>query len=262
MRKKFLKIFFALLFVQSLFNTYARDYSKDTYVYDSKGFRFFNTEAKMGKYYLKKSKGIKGIDVSKWQKNIDWKKVKESGVEFAMIRDGYGKKFPHQIDEYFHKNIKDAKKNGIKCGVYHYSYATSPDAAIAEAEFCYSNIKGYKLEYPIAFDIEDRKLQHLGKEKLTQICNAFCSFFRKRGYYVTIYTNLKWINNFLFSKTLFKKYDLWFARYYKGCEPSYNCGMWQYTSAGKIKGIGASVDFDVSYIDYAQVTRELSLNGF
>lgn len=100
---------------------------------------------------------FKGIDVSKWQENIDWKKVKNAGIDFAIIREGYGKKSPTQIDKKFKENIESAKSVGINCGVYHYSYADSIDDAVNEAQFCLENIQGYTLEYPVIFDVEVRQ---------------------------------------------------------------------------------------------------------
>ncbi len=250
-----------ILFQLSLiFNTYARDYSKDVYVYEKKGFYFSNEDENIKKYYFRENKAIKGIDVSKWQGNINWCEVKEAGIDFAMIRDGYGRKFPHQVDGYFHKNVKEAKNNGIKCGIYHYSYASNVEEAIAEAEFCIENIKNYKFEYPIAFDIEERRLRNLGCERLTEICDAFCNKMRQKGYYVTIYTYYYWVKNFLIADRLFGKYDLWLARY-NWC-PGYLCGIWQYTSGGEIHGIGGRVDCNISYFDYPQIIKELNLNGF
>lgn len=100
---------------------------------------------------------FKGIDVSKWNGIIDWYKVKKEGIDFAIIREGYGKKSPTQIDKKFKENIESAKSVGINCGVYHYSYADSMDDAVNEAQFCLENIQGYTLEYPVIFDVEVRQ---------------------------------------------------------------------------------------------------------
>jgi Lyzozyme M1 (1,4-beta-N-acetylmuramidase) len=100
---------------------------------------------------------FKGIDVSKWNGTIDWQKVKGSGIDFAIIREGFGVKSPNQIDEKFKYNITGAKNAGISCGAYHYSYAVSVQEAVNEAQFCLENIRGYQLAYPIAFDAEVRQ---------------------------------------------------------------------------------------------------------
>ncbi|OZJ83365.1 GH25 family lysozyme, partial [Klebsiella pneumoniae] len=91
----------------------------------------------------------KGIDISKWNSTVDFEGVKNEGTDFLIIREGYGKKDPKQVDKLFHRNIQEAQKVGLPVGVYHYSYADSVSDAKAEAEFCLENIQGYKLEYPI-----------------------------------------------------------------------------------------------------------------
>ncbi len=249
-----------MFFVLISKNFYARDYSKDVYRYQDDGLYFFNSELSLDRYYPRDCVR-RGIDVSKWQGDIDWEKVREAGIEFAIIRDGYGRKDENQIDKFFHKNIKEAQENGIKCGVYHYSYARNEEEAGLEADFCMENIKPYKLEYPIAFDIEEKSLIPLGREKLTDICCAFCDRIRSKGYYVIIYTNLNWVRNFLVSDILFSTYDLWLARY-KVSQPRYSCGAWQQTSSGNVRGINGNVDCDMSYFDYPKIMEELNLNGF
>ena len=94
---------------------------------------------------------MKGIDVSKHNGTIDFQKVRNSGIEFAMIRAGFGS---DTVDTYFHRNVKEAQKHGIKCGVYWFSYAYTPQMAKKEAQKCIDTIKSYKLDYPVAFDFE------------------------------------------------------------------------------------------------------------
>lgn len=203
----------------------------------------------------------KGIDVSSWQGLIDWNKVKNSGVSFAMIREGYGKSDPKQVDKYFHRNIKRAQEQGINCGVYHYSYAKSVGDAINEAEFCLQNIKDYKLEYPVAFDIEDNSMNCLGRRTLTDICKAFCSRIEQSGYYVCIYTNSNWLENYLYKDELLNNYDLWLAHWYAD-SPKYQCGIWQHSDKGEINGINGKVDLNVSYKNYPRIMKIKGLNGF
>ena len=109
------------------------------------------------------------IDVSTWNGNIDWYKVYKSGVRYAMIRSSFGVANPNQVDNKFARNITNAQKVGVKYGVYHYSYAQSVAEAQREADFCLKTIKGYKLDLPVAFDIEDSSQTHLGKDTLTSI---------------------------------------------------------------------------------------------
>lgn len=198
---------------------------------------------------------IKGIDVSKWNGKIDWKKVKKSGIKFAIIREGYGKKSPVQIDKCFKENMEGAKNEGINVGIYHYSYADNTQDAISEAQFCLENIHGYKLEYPVVFDIEDKEMLKLSNRERTNICKAFCEEIEKNGYYVMIYTNKDWIDNYLCTEELFSKYDLWLADWYKDT-PSYSCGIWQYSSMGRIDGIKGNVDLNIAYNDYSNILKK------
>lgn len=203
----------------------------------------------------------KGIDVSTWQNNIDWKQVKESGIEFAMIREGYGKSDPSQIDNCFHRNAEEAQKRGIPFGVYHYSYAQSVNDSVNEANFCLSNINKYQLKYPIAFDIEDSSMQHLGKRTLTDICKAFCEQIEQAGYYAMIYCNVNWLENYLYKDELLPRYDLWLA-HWEVDKPKYECGIWQHSDSGKVSGISGNVDLNISYKDYPSIVRCNGLNGF
>lgn len=221
----------------------------------------------------------KGIDVSKWNEEIDWKKVEEAtkssarmgapfersesgtGIEFAMIREGYGRNNPNQVDKNFHTNIKNALDSGIHCGVYHYSYAVDVQDAINEANFCLENIKGYSLEYPVAFDIEDKSMKKLGKRTLTDICKAFCDTIEQHGYYAAIYTNVNWLENYLYKDELLPKYDLWLAEWNKD-KPSYSCGLWQFSNKGCVYGINGDVDMNLSYKNYPKIIKNKGLNGF
>lgn len=204
---------------------------------------------------------FKGIDVSKWQETIDWSKVKSSGVDFAIIREGYGKKSPTQIDKKFKENIEGAKNVGINTGVYHYSYADSTDDAINEAQFCLENIQGYALEYPVVFDVEDKEMLKLTTRQRTDICMAFCEEIEKAGYYVMIYANPNWLKNYLYSDELLKDFDLWLAHW--GVEkPSYSCGIWQYSSTGQVDGINGNVDLNISYKNYPEIMKNKGLNSF
>lgn len=204
----------------------------------------------------------KGIDVSTWQGIIDWPKVKASGVDFAMLRASYGwKDKDKQTDSQFHRNRKEAKAAGVKCGAYHYSYATTVEEAKKEAAFFLDIIKGYSFEYPVAFDMEDKCQKNLGRKLLTDIAYTFMEEVEKAGYYVCLYTNLDWIRNRLDMERL-SRFDLWLAQWNK--EPTYegSFGIWQYTSRETVPGIAGSVDMDISYKDYPTIIKGKGLNGF
>lgn len=203
---------------------------------------------------------VKGIDVSTWQGNIDWGEAKADGVGFAIIREGYGKESPAQIDKQFENNYSGAKAAGIPVGVYHYSYASNTADAIAEATFCLKNISNKQLEYPVCFDIEDKELLKLSNQQRTDICKAFCETIEDSGYYSMIYCNLDWYKNYLINSQL-KDYDLWLAQWGVG-EPAVDCGIWQKSSTGSIDGISGNVDLNVAYKDYPSIMAEVGINGF
>ena len=204
---------------------------------------------------------FKGIDVSKWNGNINWDKVKSAGINFAIVRESYGKRDPRQVDKKFKDNINGAKSVGIHTSVYHYSYADSVEDAINEARFCLENIEGFKLEYPVIIDVEDKEQLKLNNRQRTDIVKAFCSEIEKHGYYAMFYCNLNWLNNYLYKDELLPKYDLWLAQW-SIAKPSCSCGIWQYSSTGKIGGISGNVDLNVSYKDYANIMKTKGLNGF
>ena len=202
----------------------------------------------------------KGIDISKWNSTVDFQAVKNDGTDFVIIRSSYGKKDPKQVDKLFHRNIQEAQKVGLPVGVYHYSYADSVSDAKAEAEFCLENIQGYKLEYPICFDIEDRTQLALSNRQRTDIVKTFCNTIESAGYYAMLYTNLNWWNNYL-NKDELRKYDLWLAQWNVSA-PSVNCGIWQYSDKGTVDGISGNVDLNISYKDYPTIMKAKGLNGF
>lgn len=189
------------------------------------------------------------IDVSTWNGNIDWNKVYKSGVRYAMIRSSFGVENPNQVDNKFVRNITNAQRAGVKCGIYHYSYAKSAAEAKKEAEFCLKTIKGYKIDLPVAFDIEDSSQTNLGKDTLTSIVIAFCDRIKSAGYTPMLYCNPNWLNNYLHKNKLLGKYDLWLAHWGVSA-PSYNCAIWQYSENGSVPGISGSVDMNWIYKDY------------
>ena len=192
---------------------------------------------------------IKGIDISKHNGNIDFRKVKNGGIDFAMIRAGFGNS---TVDTYFHQNIKGAKANGIKCGVYWFSYAYTPQMAKKEAQKCLDTIKGYDLVYPVAFDFEYASVNYakdngvkVTKALASQIADVFLTTVKNAGYNVILYTNIDYYNNY-FNDTVKKKYDIWLAAY-RESKPNFNQKIWQYSEAGSVDGIKGRVDMNISY---------------
>ena len=201
----------------------------------------------------KNNLAFKGIDVSRHQEGINWRNVKNSGIDFAMIRTGYGKD-QGQEDPYFSFNVVQAKSNGLKVGAYHYSYADSVSRAIAEANYCLSIIRPYgSFEYPIAFDFEEssRKKAEL-KEENTAMVIAFCKTIKNAGYKPMLYSNANMLNYYIDTQQIINSgIDIWVA-HYGVSKPNFNLNytMWQYTSSGSVPGINGRVDLNYSYFNY------------
>lgn len=189
----------------------------------------------------------KGIDVSKYQMNIDWEKVK-SQIDFAILRLGYGK-YDHQKDPYFERNYNECKRLNIPIGVYHYTYATSVSEAKQEAKLVLKWLKDKKIDLPVYFDIEESKIEKLGKQLLTEICIAFCSEIENSGYWAGIYANKYWLTNILDSNRLEKLYTIWVAQYNIECTYNGKYDIWQNSSSGKIEGIQGYVDTNIMFRD-------------
>lgn len=196
-----------------------------------------------------------GIDVSKWNKDIDWEKVKAAGVEFAIIRCGYrGSKTGALVeDPYFAKNIKGATDAGVRVGIYFFTQAVTPVEAVEEASMVLMLSKQHKISYPLFIDTEgaggNGRADGLDKETRTAVCKAFCETIENAGYTAGVYASKSWLMNNLDTEQL-TSYSTWLAQY--SSQPTYEgeYDMWQYTSAGKIDGISTLVDYNVSYMDY------------
>lgn len=201
---------------------------------------------------------MKGIDVSKWQGNINWGEVKNSGYSFAILRVGYGK---DGADKMFEANYAGAKRVGLGVGVYLYSYASSVQDARIEARFCLKNIKDKQLEFPVVYDIEDCSMLALTTDKRTDCCYAFCEAVEDAGFYSMIYANPNWLRNYLHGEKLASRFDLWLAQW-GAREPSYRCGIWQHSETGNVPGIIGNVDLDISYKNYPEIMKETGANGF
>lgn len=205
----------------------------------------------------------KGIDVSYAQGDIDWKKVKDSGVEFAIIRAGRGRAgSANQMkeDDYFRQNIKGAQANGIDVGVYFYSYATSVSEAKEEARFLLDIIDGYKIQYPVILDMEEEFQSGIGTKKLTNMIEAFFEVLMEEKYFPMFYSYKSWLEENL-DMTILDKYAIWLAQI--GDEVTYDGGyyIWQYSFKGKVNGISTDVDLDYSYRDFPAILKKYGLNN-
>lgn len=191
-----------------------------------------------------------GIDVSKWQGDIDFSKLKSAGVEFVIIRIGSstGINGENFIDSKFIQNIKNANSVGIPVGVYFYSYANSVDRAISDAKWIIENIKDYKVELPIAFDWENwgsfntYELSFFG---LTNMAKRFMDTVKDAGYDAMLYSSKTYLENIWMSVD----YPVWLAHYTKNTNYAGDYSYWQICSNGRVDGINGDVDIDIRYID-------------
>ncbi len=201
---------------------------------------------------------IAGVDVSDYQGDIDWKKVKEAGIDFAIIRIGYRGYGSGEIviDKNFDKNLKEADEAGIKVGAYFFSQAVNTKEAIEEADMVIDAIADYNITYPVIYDWEliygdSARTDKVSVDTLADCCISFCERVRSAGYKPMIYQNK---NTTMFKLDLprLKDYDFWLAEY--GTEPTYyyDYQMWQYASDGFVPGINGEVDMNISFKDYSK----------
>lgn len=212
------------------------------------------------KYYNENGKAAssEGIDVSSYSGNIDWKKVKESGIDFAMIRvggRGYGEKGEMYTDERALEYINGAKAEGIKVGAYFFSQAVSTEEAIEEADYVKTVLGDIKLDYPVAYDWEiikddDARTDSVSASQATECARAFCDRVKELGYTPILYSP---------SRELYFKYDLshladvdiWYCEYANVPTFYYEFSMWQYSSTGTIDGIEGAVDLNICFTNVA-----------
>lgn len=182
------------------------------------------------------------IDVSEWNGDINWPAVKASGVDYAMIRCGFG----HSgIDKYFNINLEEATAAGVKVGVYFYSYATDYDTACAEAMHCIEIIEDYKdiISLPVFYDVEEEKC----RPRIVDVCMGFINTMQYYGYNTGVYTMISWYDAYF--KNIACDY-IWLASWVSDdgephTAPGY-CDIWQYTSKGTVPGVGSGcVDCDI-----------------
>ncbi len=193
-----------------------------------------------------------GIDVSKWNKDIDWEKVRAAGVEFAIIRCGYRGSSTGTLveDPYFYRNVEAARKAGVKVGLYFFTQATNAVEAVEEASMVLCLNNGMPLEYPIFIDTEgaggNGRADNLDTAMRTEVCQAFCETIENAGYRAGICASRNWYYNRL-DMTKLDDYVIWLAEYREYPEYEGKYQLWQYTSGGFIDGIEGRVDFDISY---------------
>ena len=202
-----------------------------------------------------------GIDISHWNGEIDFNKVKASGVDFVIIKAG-GSDYGFYTDKMFRTNYDKAKAAGLNVGAYYFvgRRFQGADAGKADAHRFLKIIEGMKFEYPVFVDIETTPAQL--REETTDAAIAFCEVMEAAGYFVGIYaSDISGFKEKLILSDL-TTYTLWVARY--GSEPSYvkDWHIWQQSSKGRIPGISGSVDLDESKEDYSLIMKKKGFNGF
>lgn len=187
------------------------------------------------------------IDVSKWQEDIDWKMVKDSGIDYAMLRIGtqIGVGKDSRIDAYFEKNIKEARDAGVKVGVYYYSYAKNVKEARKQAKWVIATLKDYELDLPVAFDWECWSLFNsfnINFNDLDTLADAFLTEIKEAGYEMLLYSSKNYLEN-----VWNLDYDVWLAHYTEKTNYTGSRIMWQFTNIGEVPGIKGAVDFNFYY---------------
>ena len=214
-------------------------------------------EVRNGLEVTKVNKVVKGIDISSWQGNIDFAKVKDSGIDFIMIRCGFRNQVDAEIkeDNNFRYNISEANKYGIPVGVYFYSTARNEEEVLEEASFVINLINEYEVVYPVAYDFEMfNENRTVGVTDATINSNAlrFLGYIENHGYTGMLYTNLRGIEKH-WDLEAFKSYPLWYAQYADMNSFQGQHEMWQYANNGRVDGIIGNVDLDEGYVAYEKV---------
>ena len=229
-----------------------------TYFYDKNGNYVTGEQIIQGAKYtfgsdgaLSTGSGTRGIDVSKWNGNIDWAAVKNSGVQFVIIRCGYRGSSQGALieDPTFKKNIKGAINAGLNVGVYFFTQAVNEVEAVEEASMVINLIKGYNITYPVYLDVEasNGRGDKISASQRTANIKAFCGTIQNAGYKAGVYANRTWFTSHINTSSL-TNYRIWLAQY--AASVTYNAtryDMWQYTSKGKVTGISGNVDMNICY---------------
>lgn len=194
----------------------------------------------------------RGIDVSEHQGRIDWDAVKASGIDFAILRVGFGApSFGGRVDYQFNRNISECERLGIPYGVYIYSYAFDNQQAADEASMVIDCLSGHNPRLPVYYDLEDKTIIADGRQSgIASRAQTFCNKISAAGYKPGIYANLNWFTKIL-TDPVFKSgsWDHWIAQYNSQCDYTGNYSFWQYKSNGKVPGINGNVDMNYAYVD-------------
>lgn len=208
---------------------------------------------------------LKVIDVSVYQPDIDYAKVKAAGIDGVILRCGltYWGKQVCSADECFERHYKGFKAVGMPVGAYYYSAADTTEAARREADFVAGILKGKQLEFPVYYDVEcEPRMGKLSKAELTEIAETFCNAIEKAGWFTGIYANTNYYLNKLNHAELAERYTIWLADY-RGdkADKTLKRDIWQYSSKGSVDGISGNVDVSECYRDFPSIIKAAGLNG-
>lgn len=203
-----------------------------------------------------------GIDISYWQQNYPYDKANAEGVKFSILRAGYSL----TKDTQFETHYANAKRLGWGVGAYWYMYATTVEAAKAEARAFLRAIEDKQFDYPVYLDIEDASVRATGRDNCNAMVRAFGEIIEAAGYYFGVYTNLDWYRNVISGAELNKDYDWWIACWSTGAPTGVNYGLWQfggetnYIRGNKVAGVTTDQNYAVK--DYPTIIKNAGLNGY
>lgn len=216
-----------------------------------------SNDGKMKYYSDGKKISYLGVDISRYQKDVDFEALKSDGIDFVMLRVGARgyKTGEIQIDEYFHENIKKALEAGLDIGVYFFSQAVTQEEAVEEAQLVLDNIKEYEILYPIAYDMEfiendTARVETLTRDERTAIAAAFLNHVNNAGYTPMLYGDTEWLVKRI-DVAKFNASCIWLAEEADIPKYPYRYEMWQYTTQGQVRGINGFVDLNISFVDYS-----------
>ena len=204
---------------------------------------------------------LKGIDVYNGTGTVNWTLVKAAGYDFTMIKSSEGYTL---ADASMARNLSGAAAAGLHTGVYHWMHAVTTAEAVQEADFFLRLVKGCKMAYPVALDIEQDTILRLSKDKLTDVVLAWCQRVQQAGYYVVLYVNLNVLRNHLVWSRI-KQYDIWLAQYNSTVAKEYPVAIWQHSETGRVPGVKngtGNVDLNISYKDYPAIIRAGGFNNY
>ncbi|MFQ7311548.1 MAG: GH25 family lysozyme [Sellimonas sp.] len=205
----------------------------------------------------------KGIDVSHHQQQIDWEKVKADGIDFAILRCGYGGDYEDYDDDWWEYNVSECERLGIPYGVYLYSYSVNTADAVSEAEHTLRLLEGHQPTYPVYYDLEDDTTASVDNATIGQIAKTYCDMISEAGYEVGIYANYNWwttrLTDPVFDNSGWSK---WVARYNPTCGYEKPYDMWQCTNEGSVDGINGNVDLNFWMTDpIDQIQNRVSVSA-